>query len=150
MFRLIVMTVIAVGCASAQVTVPKDATEIEPGVYKHTDSAGKTYRYKKTPFGVVKSPEREDKAEKAVNRAESTKADTSGDTTTATPFGDVKAPPPAQVIKVSDKGDSLEFERPSPFGSYRWKRKKDDLNATEREAWDRSRQQTTTAPGPKE
>ena len=29
MFRLIVMTVLAVGCATAEVSVPKDATEIE-------------------------------------------------------------------------------------------------------------------------
>jgi hypothetical protein len=147
---MIVMTVLAVGCAAAEVTVPKDATEIEPGVYKHTDSAGKTYRYKKTPFGVVKSPEKEEKGEKSAPPAESTKADGRSASTTATPFGDVKTPPAAQAIKVSDRGDSLEFERPSPFGTYKWKRKKEDLNQSEREAWDRSRQPTTAAPGPKE
>ena len=40
---------------TAETTVPKDATEIEPGVYRHTDSAGKTYIFRKTPFGIVKS-----------------------------------------------------------------------------------------------
>jgi hypothetical protein len=145
------MTVLAVGCATAEVSVPKDATEIESGVYRHTDSAGKTYIFRKTPFGVVKSLEKTDRPEK---RDESTKearpVAAKAATTTDTPFGQVKANASADRIKVSDQGDSLEFERPSPFGSYKWKRKKDNLTASEREAWDHSRQQTTTAPGPKE
>jgi hypothetical protein len=150
MFRLIVMTVLAVGCAIGEVSVPKDATEIESGVYRHTDSTGKTYIFRKTPFGIVKSlektgkPEKRDESVKDVRPAPSTAA-----TTTDTPFGQVKSSASADRIKVSDRGDSLEFERPSPFGSYKWKRKKDNLTASEREAWDHSRQQTTTAPGPK-
>jgi hypothetical protein len=145
------MTVLAVGCATAEVAVPKDATEIEAGVYRHTDSAGKTYIFRKTPFGIVKSIEKTDKPEK---RDESVKdarpASSTAVTTTDTPFGQVKSTASADRIKVSDRGDSLEFERPSPFGSYKWKQKKDNLSALEREAWDHSRQQNTKAPGPKE
>jgi len=145
------MTVLAVGCATAEVSVPKDATEIEAGVYRHTDSAGKTYIFRKTPFGIVKSIEKADKPEK---RDESVKdarpASSTAVTTTDTPFGQVKSTASADRIKVSDRGDSLEFERPSPFGSYKWKQKKDNLSALEREAWDHSRQQNTKAPGPKE
>ena len=62
----------------------------------------------------------------------------------------MKPPASVQAIKVVDSGDSLEFERPSPFGSYKWKSKKDSLTPSEREAWDRSRQPTTAASGPKE
>lgn len=151
MFRLIVVTVFAVGCAIAEVSVPKDATEIESGVYRHTDSVGKTYIFRKTPFGVVKSLEKTDKPEKRDETAkEARPVSAKTATTTDTPFGQVKSSSSADRIKVSERGDSLEFERPSPFGSYKWKRKKDNLTASEREAWDLSRQQTTTAPGPKE
>jgi hypothetical protein len=69
---------------------------------------------------------------------------------TASPFGQVKPAASAQTIKVADRGDSLEFERPSPFGSYRWNKKKDELTPFEREAWDRSRQQSNVASGSKE
>lgn len=136
MLRMMLMTAIVAACAAAQASVPKDATEIEPGVYKHTDSAGKTYKYKKTPFGVVKSADEVSKTP----------------ATNATPFGEVKSPAPApvQAIKVSERGDSLDFERPSPFGSYKWTRKKAELTEAEREAWDRSRAKTTAASGPKE
>ena len=108
MLRMIVMTVLAVGCAIAEITVPKDATEIESGVYRHTDSAGKTYIFRKTPFGIVKTLEKTDKAEK---RDETVK---DGDplrvraaTTTETPFGQVKSTASADRIKVSDRGDCL-------------------------------------------
>src|SRR5262245_38354163 len=40
--------------------LPKGAVEISAGVYKFTDSSGKTWIYRKTPFGLSKSPETPD------------------------------------------------------------------------------------------
>jgi hypothetical protein len=155
MFRILLITAMAVGCASAETSVPKGATEIEPGLYKYTDSTGKTYKFRKTPFGVVKSldqPAKQAAAEESDKTAPAAANLTSATPkeTTASPFGQVKPPASAQAIKVVDRGDSLEFERPSPFGSYRWNKKKDDLTPFEREAWDRSRQQSNAASGSKE
>ena len=38
-------------------------------------------------------------------------------------------PAKSQEVKVVDRGEMLEFERPSPFGSYKWKAKKSELTA---------------------
>jgi hypothetical protein len=155
---MIIMTVLAIGCAAAEAGIPKDAKEVEPGLYKYTDSTGKTYKFRKTPFGVVRSvdePGNDEPGKKSVidetaKPTEPAKSASSSTTSTASPFGQVKPPASAQAIKVVENGDTLEFERPSPFGSYKWKAKKDALTPSEREAWDRSRQQTTTTSGPKE
>ena len=50
---------------------------------------------------------------------------------------------------MTERGDVLEFERASPFGSYKWKAKKSELKDSEREAWERSKRQTADS-GPKE
>ena len=109
-------------------TVPKDAVQVEPGVYRHTDDAGKKWLYKKTPFGYVKAADEETKAEGA------------------SPFGEVKPEASkaavadgSDITRVTEDGETLRFERKSPFGSYKWSRKKSELNASEQEAWDRSR-----------
>jgi hypothetical protein len=139
MLRIIVIAAVAIGSAVAETTVPKGAAEIEPGVHRHTDSTGQTYIYRKTPFGIVKSLE----TPKSSEKAESAKG-----THTPTPFGPVKNPPPTDYLKATERGDVIEFERSSPFGSYKWKKNKNDLTAVEREAWDRASQISAT--GPKE
>ena len=135
MFKMIAIASLALGCALAETSVPKDATQVEPGVYKHTDSKGKTFIYRKTPFGVVKSADEPVKASETKPIAEKPAGN-------ATPFGDVKQTGGTEGVRVTERGDSLEFERPSPFGSYKWKTKKTELTAEEREAWDRSRNRT--------
>ena len=92
----------------------------------------------KTPFGVFKGaaktppePAREEGSRK-------------------TPFGVFKnggeskqngsAPAAAPGIRVvSESGEVVTFERKSPFGPSRWQRKKTDLDADERAAWERSK-----------
>ena len=153
MLRWIAVTTLAMGFALAEASVPKGATEIEPGVYKHTDAAGKTFIFRKTPFGVVKSAE-----QPATNEKQSTPPETprpvakSATDTTSSPFGGVNKPAKSQEVKVVDRGEMLEFERPSPFGSYKWKAKKTELTAEERDAWAKARGQETPAKstGPKE
>lgn len=94
--------------------IPKGAKEIEPGVYRWTDPEGKTWILRKSPFGVLKGEEKDEK----------------------------KAPLEAtddlpQGLTVTEQGDELRFERPTPFGLMRWQRKKTELNEMEQRAWER-------------
>jgi hypothetical protein len=150
MFKMIAIAALSIGFAAAGTSIPEGATEVEPGVYKHTDAKGKTFVFRKTPFGVVKSAEEPAKpAAKAADKSVGEKAKS-----TASPFGKVNAAPPANHVRVTERGDELEFERASPFGPYKWKRNKNDLNEAEREAWDKARGQNAAATkptaGPKE
>jgi hypothetical protein len=106
--------------AAAPITIPPDAIEVETGTWAHTDAQGKKWRYRKTPFGVTRW---EDKPGPAGN-SEIT--------------GKVTGPPLESMTAVED-GEYLRFERPGPFGRYRWKRKKSELNAIEQAVWDRER-----------
>jgi len=146
MLKIIVIAAIAIGSVIAETTVPKGATEIEPGVHRHTDASGKTYIYRKTPFGVVKSLE-------TAKEADGDKTEKAKASETPTPFGPVKATAPGDYLKATERGDVIEFERASPFGPYKWKKSKNDLTPTERAAWDRARQRSSTGPnssaGPK-
>jgi hypothetical protein len=97
-------------------TVPAGAAEISPGLFKHTDAAGKTWFYRKTPFGVVKSSE---EVAAAPAQPEGTPAPRGN------PFGDAKASTDtAPLVKAVEDGDSYKFERTTPFGPARWMRKK--------------------------
>lgn len=92
--------------------IPKNAVEFEPGSFRHTDAQGNKWVYRRTPFGVARL---EDKP--------------------VAPVPD----PAAGFVKAVESGDSVRFERPGPFGTYRWERKKTELNETEKAAWERSR-----------
>lgn len=120
--------------APARVTIPPGATETEPGTYTYTDAAGKKWIYRETPFGVAKL---EDKGEAADTGYRET------------PFGTVKTTAPAvrndpeadrreiNSTTAIDDGEYVRFERPGPFGVYRWKRKKTDLSGVEKAVWER-------------
>jgi hypothetical protein len=45
-------------------------------------------------------------------------------------------------VKVTEDGDSVKFERPGPFGIYKWEKKKTDLDAGEKAAWEREKAKT--------
>lgn len=123
----------------ADAKAPKGATEISPGIYRVTE-AGKVWIYRKTPFGYSKSEE----------ASTQEKPSTDGDTeSSASPFAAGKAiqSPPADsaaFTKATEDGDSVRFERPSPFGVYKWTRKKTELTKSEQEAWERSKVKKTT------
>ena len=126
---------------SAQTTagVPEGSTEIKPGMYRFVDKDKKVWIYRKTPFGLQKSEEAP-----AADNKETPKPDAAAVPSqqpdaarTATPFGESKAPAAGlPATKVTEVGDSLRFERPSPFGVYRWTRKKTELTADEKKLWD--------------
>ena len=118
-------------CAAANPAgVPKDATEVKPGVYRYVDKEMKVWLYTKSPFGYMRSAEDAAKPEpEPGGKANPEK----------TPFGESRAASNAPVTKVFDQGDSVRFERPSPFGVYRWTRKKTELNDDEKKLWEASR-----------
>lgn len=94
--------------AAAQ-TIPAGAVLVEPFLYRYTDSGGKVWMYRQTPFGMSKWQE------------------------SATP---APQPPPAksEPVVVTDLGDSVRFERKTPFGGGTWVRKKTELTDEEK-AW---------------
>jgi len=91
--------------------IPADAKQIEPGVYRWKDAQGKTWILRKSPFGLVKWEEKAEAAEGAEEL----------------PAG----------LKVTEEGDELAFERPTPFGTVHWRKKKAELNEIEQRAWQR-------------
>jgi hypothetical protein len=126
---------------SAQTTagIPEGSTEVKPGTYRFVDKDKKVWIYRKTPFGLQKSEEKP-AADGDLTRKPDVPAAPSQQhdpDRTATPFGESKAPAAGlPATKVTEVGDSLRFERPSPFGVYRWTRKKTELTADEKKLWD--------------
>lgn len=102
----------------AEMTLPAGATQVEPGTYTFTDAKGKKWIYRQTPFGL--------------SRAEDKPAE-------------VASAPKGPPITATEAGDVIRFERPGPFGPYRWEKKKSDLAEDERAAWERSRNKQATA-----
>ena len=91
-------------------SIPPGAKQVEPNLYRFTDSNGKTWNYRQTPFGISKWEE------------------TSAPSSHLAPQS---SPTPVQVksdpVAVTDLGDSYRFERKTPFGASTWVRKKSDL-----------------------
>ena len=110
--------------AASPTIIPKEAKQIEPYTWRYTDEQGKNWIYRKTPFGVVRYPE---------------------------PPPDSQPPDeiPPGMTAVED-GDSVRFERPSPFGKHRWTRKKTEMTDLERRAWERDRPKTEPPKSPSE
>ncbi len=84
--------------------LPKDATPNPDGSYSWTDKAGKKWLFSKTPFGL--------------SRIEDT--------------GASPASAASSSLKVTDLGEKIRFERPSPFGTNRYEKNKADLTDEER------------------
>ncbi len=103
---------------AAPFALPAGAVAVESNLYRHTDAQGKTWIYRRTPFGIT--------------RAE------------AQSVAPVR-PEAWDNTKAWDDGDAVRFERPGPFGVYRWRTKKSELDAAERAFW--ARQQAGPASG---
>jgi hypothetical protein len=87
---------------------------VEPNLFRYTDAQGKTWLYRRTPFGVGKW---EDKP--------------------ATEPAAESTAPPANPPVITDLGDSLQFVRQTPFGPQKSVRKKTELTAEEKALWQR-------------
>ena len=81
-------------------SIPAAATQAGSNLYRYTDASGKTWLYSRTPFGVSK---REEKPVKQPVVRDS------------------------QLMTVTDLGDSVRFERTTPFGITTWVSKKSEL-----------------------
>ena len=85
--------------------IPKEAVRVEPNLYRYVDAQGKIWYYRQLPFGVSKY---EDKPAEATAVTEQ------------------------PAVLVRDLGDSVEFQRMTPFGPSKWARKKTDLTDEEK------------------
>jgi hypothetical protein len=104
----------------AELALPAGAKQVELGTYTFTDAQGKKWIYRKTPFGLA--------------RFEDKPIEVNGP----------KAAPGDGIVAKED-GDTIRFERPGPFGTYRWEKKKSELADDEKAAWERSKDKDATA-----
>lgn len=101
--------------------LPAGAKKVGPYHWRYMDPQGKSWIYRETPFGYAKFPDEAPAAE--------------------------EAPPSWKAVEI---GDEIQFERPTPFGGMRWKKKKDQLNDLERKVWERDRPKAETPAKPAE
>ena len=106
------------GRGTAPLAIPAGAVVVESNLYRHTDAQGKTWINRRTPFGIT--------------RAEAQ---------SAAPV----RPESWDNTRAWDDGDAVRFERPGPFGVYRWRTRKSELDAAEQAFW--ARQQAGLASG---
>jgi hypothetical protein len=99
-------------------TIPKDAAPLPDGSFRYVDKDGKKWIYRNTPFGVSKAEER--------------------------PVAPVVQSPADDPAKSEDLGDSVRFNRPTPFGPKIWTRKKTEMDSYEKSIWDRDRQKAAS------
>ncbi len=95
---------------ATEITIPAGAKETEDGSFRYTDAKGKKWVYRKTPFGVAKA---EDKPAPVQPQMEDT------------------------LTKATISGDTVHFEKPTPFGTTKWDKKTSDLDANEQKIVDR-------------
>lgn len=100
--------------------IPASAVEFEPGSYHYTDAKGKKWILRPTPFGIAKIED------------------------TGAPLRKKNEQAGLDNVKITEDGDSVKFERPGPFGTYKWEKKKTDLDAGEKAAWEREKAKKTT------
>jgi len=97
--------------AAALPSVPKEAKEVSPYLYRYTDAQGKSWMYRKTPFGVSKWEEKPGEQEPPVES------------------------PASAGLSMTDLGDSVQFQRLTPFGPQKWTRKKSEMTDDEKAAF---------------
>jgi hypothetical protein len=95
--------------ASQPLSVPPGAVAVAPRAFLVTDADGKRWIYHTSPFGVSREPEG---APQRFHRDYAT-------------------------IKAVEDGETVRFERPTPFGTLRWQARKSELNEIERMVWER-------------
>ena len=121
--------------------IPKNAVQTGADQWEVKDAEGRTWYYRRSPFGWMKTG--------GLNEAERKKMESAPppEKRESSPFGPIatesKKEPESQrtavQLKVKDLGEALEFERPTPFGPVKWTRKKSELKPDEQAAWDRQK-----------
>jgi hypothetical protein len=116
-FSISAMLLAAADQAPKPLAVPPGAVAASPSTFRFTDAEGRRWIYHTSPFGVTREPEG---APQRFTRD----------------FANVKA---------TEQGDSIRFERPTPFGTFRWQTKKSELNEMERTVWEREQASRSAA-----
>jgi len=98
---------------AAPTGLPKGAVLTAPGTYRYADAKGKTWILRQTPFGIARIEE------------------------TASQSRPVPPAEPLAGARAEAAGDMIRFERPGPFGVYRWEKNKAELSEMEQAIWDR-------------
>ncbi len=93
---------------------PKTAKANADGSFSWTDAKGKRWNSRKTPFGWMRSEDTGMVADAGVGAIDAS-------------------------VKVTDLGDNVRFEKPTPFGTTKWEKRKSDLTDGERSALDRAK-----------
>jgi hypothetical protein len=114
----------AVVAAPAPSAVPAGAVQTGPGTWSYTDPKGTKWIYRQTPWGL--------------SRAEDVDKSVEKDPAKAAAQAEMVAKEIA-ATHASRDADVIRFERPGPFGMYRWTRKPTELTPVEQAAWDRDR-----------
>jgi hypothetical protein len=141
-------------------SIPAGAVEVEPYIYRFTDAGGKTWMYRETPFGISRweeastpgpqaSPAKGDSVvvtdlgdsvrfekkmpfgvgtwvRKKTELNDEEKALVSGSTSYLAPAAK------GEAVVATDLGDSVRFEKKTPFGVESWVRKKTELSDEEK------------------
>jgi hypothetical protein len=105
--------------ASEILQIPKDAMARPDGSFLWTDKDGKQWAFRQSPFGVMKYP--------------------------APAQADAPPAAPAAVnknVRVIDKGETVRFEKPTPFGVVAYEKKKTELTDDERRMYEASKPQS--------
>jgi hypothetical protein len=95
--------------------IPAGAKLVEANLYRYTDSNGKTWNYRQTPFGVSRWEEASTPGAQPAPRSDAQSSETKSD-----------------PVAVTDLGDSYRFEKKTPFGHSSWTRKKSELTDEEK------------------
>jgi len=107
------------------VVIPKDAVANPDGTYSYTDKAGKKWLYGNTPFGISKVEDM-----RGMNGGPAT--------------------PVEQLVTSTDNGETVKFERRTPFGPAKWERKKSELTDEERRIYEQQHPQAQPQPQPEQ
>lgn len=86
--------------------IPEGAIRVEPYIYRYTDTQGRRWMYRQTPFGITKWEEKDAPKPAASDSLE--------------------------PIVVTDLGDSVRFSHKYPFGEQVWTRKKAEFTDEDR------------------
>jgi hypothetical protein len=105
--------------APAKVGPPAGAEKMEEGKYRWKDTAGKTWIYKQTPFGW--------------SRYEEVLSETAA----------ASEDPGLSVL--SETEDAVKFVKTTPFGKSSWERKKAELSAEEKAAYEKKKAAETAS-----
>jgi hypothetical protein len=131
--------------ATPQATIPAGAVKTPEGAYRFTDAQGKSWIYRETPFGVSRVPDAPLHAagtSSVQTPFGATKTSGAPAAATAVTAGKPAGDSTAQVTAVA-KGDTIQFQKPTPFGATSWKKNKSDLTPEEQKIWEREQAKGT-------